>query len=623
VVETPESSAEGQYIMLRMNLVKEDKLILFVHFHKCGGSSIVNILKTNYLQGYPINSNGNPKNEQRELIKYWNYDKNQLEKFVRDALSHNTKFIALEWNYFSKYTANYKDSDQNLGLNNLFNQIICFREPRRRYISILKHDEYKHNVIDYHEFKTINLIWTRKDTNQRFNINYNKDNYYVALLNGYGESHGEITMNESHLIVAKSILLKHFKAILILENPESFKLLEQFGIRNSMNSKRLKVRKSRKRLIVNEKEFKKNNILDYKLYEYAKALSSAQMKRYNNLILQRSSNFLHDFFTTNQTDTPFGYLIQSYLSLCDAINLSLLCRNIKIHPVVWHIWYNKLWKPRESLFVLKHDYKNQRERMKNRFIARRNALTLNYHDKIYIFEGFSMDIASCNITPATAHVFFKDDYHFDGHVNIRKGNHHNLPTTGSWCKGFIGANIIKNGGKRYFKLEWREILPTNRGWFEYIGYLSKDCRFVYGTFSWSIFPKKILGIFGFLIVAHSEEDVKLSKAAFSIQQYRQQVQLVYDKCLKQADAGENLWLKAQLYKFLIKHYGENTGHAIHQLQQITATDLCIRYNQILNSTVGLSRLRDNFKVVEHTKSYKYLFQPLVPKMLYFYRSIYK
>ncbi len=591
-----------------------------MHFHKCGGSSIVNILKTNNLQGYPINSNGNPKNEQREIIKYWNYDNNQLKKFVSDALIQNTKFIALEWNYFRKYTANYKDSDENLGLNLLFNQIICFRNPYHRYISILKHDEYKHNILNYNDFKKINLIWTRKDTNQKFYINYNKDNYYVALLNGYGESHGEIEMNESHLNIAKNILLKHFKAILILENPESFKLLEQFGVRNAMNSKRLKVRKSCKAIVLNKEEFEKNNILDYKLYEYAKVLSLSQMKKYNKLKLQHSSNTLHEFFTTHQNDTPFGHFIQSYLNLYEIGNLNLVCKNIKIHPAIWQSWYEKLWKPSESLFVLKHDYKNQRERMKHRFLARRNALSLNYHKKVYIFEGFSMDIASCNITPATAHVSFKDDYHFDGHVNIRKGNHHNLPTTGSWCKGFVGANIIKDGGKRYFKLEWREILPTNRGWFEYIGYLSKDCRFVYGTFSWSMFPKKILGIFGFLVVAHSQEDIKLLKVASSIRQYRQQVQSVYDKCLKQVNLGGNVWIKSKLYGFLMEHYGENTGHAIHQLQQITATDPSIRYNQILNSIVGLRCLKDNFKVIELTKSYNFLFQPCVPKMLYFFNK---
>ena len=385
VVEAPESSSlEGQYIILRMNSDTDAKLILFVHFHKCGGTSIVNILKTNGLQGYPINSNGNPKNEQRAIIKYWNYDKNQLKKFVSDALHHNTKFIALEWNYFSKYTANYEGGEQSLDLKNLFNQIICFREPRQRYLSILRHDEYKHNIINYYEFKKINLIWTRKDTNQKFNINYNKDNYYVALLNGYGESHGEITMNESHLIFAKNILLKHFKAILILEKPESFKLLEQFGVRNSMTSERLNIRKSRKTLIVNKEEFEKNNVLDYKLYEYAKALSSAQMKRYNNLILQSNSNFLHDFFTTNQTDTPFGYLIQSYLNLCDTVNLNAVCRNVKVHPGVWHIWYEKLWKPRESLFVLKRYYKNQRERMKNRFIAKRNVCSFIHLEQILL-----------------------------------------------------------------------------------------------------------------------------------------------------------------------------------------------------------------------------------------------
>ena len=168
-----------------------------------------------------------------------------------------------------------------MNLNTLFKQVICFREPHKRYISILKHDEYSHNIFDYNEFKQLNLVWTRSDTNQKFNINYNKDNYYVAMLNGYGESHGEIEMNESHLAYAKLILLKYFKAIIILENPVSFKLLEQFGIANVMESERLNVRKLDNKIIVDKQQFERNNILDYKLYEYAKELSSSQLLEYN------------------------------------------------------------------------------------------------------------------------------------------------------------------------------------------------------------------------------------------------------------------------------------------------------------------------------------------------------
>ena len=265
----------------KMNVDTEtnNKLILFLHFHKCGGSSIVNIFKKNNFQAYPINSNGNPKNEKHEIIKYWNFDKKQIAEFVEDAMKQSTKFIALEWNYFNKI--NPSCENDNLNLNTLFNQVICFREPHKRYISILKHDEYSHNIFDYNEFKQLNLVWTRSDTNQKFNINYNKDNYYVAMLNGYGESHGEIEMNESHLAYAKLILLKYFKAIIILENPVSFKLLEQFGIANVMESERLNVRKLDNKIIVDKQQFERNNILDYKLYEYAKELSSSQLLEYN------------------------------------------------------------------------------------------------------------------------------------------------------------------------------------------------------------------------------------------------------------------------------------------------------------------------------------------------------
>ena len=75
----------------KMNVDTEtnNKLILFVHFHKCGGSSIVNIFKKNNFQAYPINSNGNPKNEKHQmLVKYHKMDLMFLKMRIFLLCSH-------------------------------------------------------------------------------------------------------------------------------------------------------------------------------------------------------------------------------------------------------------------------------------------------------------------------------------------------------------------------------------------------------------------------------------------------------------------------------------------------------------------------------------------------------
>ena len=321
---------------------------------------------------------------------------------------------------------------------------------------------------------------------------------------------------------------------------------------------------------------------------------------------------LHEFFTVNPFDKPFGYLIQRYLNFHEVVHLNLLCKGIKIIDVVWQFWYEKIWKPSESLFVLKSSYENQRDRMKSRWDAKRTDLLLNVSNPKtkYIFEGYSMDIVSCNITPATAHVTVRDDYHFDGHINIRAGTNHNKETTGSWTHGFIGANIIRNGGKRYFQLEWREMLPTNRGYFEYIGYLSRDCKFVYGTFSWSMFPRKIQGIFGFLIVAHSMDDVNARNEASSIVEYRQQVQSVYDRCVSQETGGIS-WLNLEICDFLKENYKRRTAVLPRCVIEETGV-------KVLVDMIGKNLLSNNCKLIEHAKDFGAMFIPLVPRHLHIY-----
>ena len=49
-----------------------NKIILYLHFHKCGGTSINSLLKI--IKNTNQNLNGNPWNKSG-IIDYWNYNK--------------------------------------------------------------------------------------------------------------------------------------------------------------------------------------------------------------------------------------------------------------------------------------------------------------------------------------------------------------------------------------------------------------------------------------------------------------------------------------------------------------------------------------------------------------------
>jgi len=238
--------------------MNDGKIIFFLHFHKSGGTTI-NDLFNKYKKHEP-NTNGNPwSKSNKEIIKFWNYDKDEFNKFKYYLLSQKINFVSFEWNYFKFY--------DEIDLTNI-ELIVCIRDPYKRYISNMM----IYNMQNMHDFNNKTIWWRRERSNQEFTVNFNKYNYYTKMLNGFGEQ-PNIEINQTHLEIAKNNLLK-FSTIVILEDKDTFQLLEKYNIytvehKNKNNNKN--------NILFDLEEFKKYNMYDYELYNYAIHLSRSQL----------------------------------------------------------------------------------------------------------------------------------------------------------------------------------------------------------------------------------------------------------------------------------------------------------------------------------------------------------
>tara|TARA_E500000178_G_C16915785_1_gene704862 strand:+ start:488 stop:1234 length:747 start_codon:yes stop_codon:yes gene_type:complete len=239
-----------------------NKIIFFLHFHKCGGTTINSLF--NHFNKHKPSHNGNPWNKTNEnIIKFWNYKKKKFNAFKKKLISQHVNFVAFEWNYFKYYN--------NIDFKNI-ELIVCLRDPYSRYISNMKMD--KCNDMKYYNKQQ--KKWSNKKADQRFYINYNKYNYYVKMLNGYGDQ-PNIEVTNKHLEIAKKNLTK-FSTVLILEDKDTFKLLKKYNI-NKITHKNKAV--STTPVVTNIDEFKMNNKYDYALYNYAVKLSRKRLKNIN------------------------------------------------------------------------------------------------------------------------------------------------------------------------------------------------------------------------------------------------------------------------------------------------------------------------------------------------------
>jgi hypothetical protein len=232
------------------------------------------------------------------------------------------------------------------------------------------------------------------------------------------------------------------------------------------------------------------------------------------VLKEENQGFLLPFLDV-QNDVS-AHLLQ-FLTPVEYGKLFQLTRNtIVLHDAAWKQWYEKVWAPQSSLFRLKEVKHNRtwQERFRGRQMASRKDLVINHRHRVYLFEGFTLDISSLNITPASAACVFNADHGFKGRCVVREGAKHSAPAEGMWTHGFVGAYIVARGTddikrrirKKFYSLHWREKLPTNLGYFEYTGRLSLDSFYVFGHFKWSCFPNRVKGVFGFRVYGFDETE---------------------------------------------------------------------------------------------------------------------
>ena len=238
------------------------KKILFMHFHKSFGSSVVNTFKHKF-KLHDMNMNGNPWVENSHVILFNEMNNNELTNWYN---SINCDLVCLEWNFFTNFNQLH---------SKLFNFITILRDPYDRFISTYKlylarKGNEKDNIWEFSSKKFDNFYIQGKmqkcKNQKKFPIIINEFNYYTKMINGLGNTHNS-QINEYHYQNAIKIL-KTFDVktdVAIKNNDYNF---NNFGIDKI---KKDNVNKN-KTMTVIDNEFKeyfmKENLYDYKIYNF-------------------------------------------------------------------------------------------------------------------------------------------------------------------------------------------------------------------------------------------------------------------------------------------------------------------------------------------------------------------
>lgn len=239
-------------------------IILFLHFHKCAGTSVNSAF--NNFKKYPLNKNGNPYKTKDEILQFWNYNSLDFENFKKALIENNIEFIALEWNFFKNYNA--------INFSNI-ELITVMRDPYERYVSNMLHELKFDKCYDMQIFEKKKIKHPNK-----FFLNYNKFNYYTKILSGLGNDL-DTKITTQHFNDAKKNLEK-LSTIIILEIPETFDLLKKYNIYNIKQQNKSNT-EDKNKLIMNKNFFIEQNKFDYLLYNHAVKLSKIQLSNMQNI----------------------------------------------------------------------------------------------------------------------------------------------------------------------------------------------------------------------------------------------------------------------------------------------------------------------------------------------------
>lgn len=268
------------------------KAVLFLHFHKAGGTSIVSASKLSGLSQPKYARNGNAfektANGSLAIVRPSTMEHSELRLWLQSELTDGTRFLSMEWNFFPSPVRDVIPSS--------FSLVTCLREPWSRFLSTFNWDFVRNNRHkkvsgpDLESFAHQNVYWDdlhvkRRDKRlrQHFLTSQNKNNYYTLMLNGLANTEN-VKLERMHLDFAKE-QIRCFDVIVVLERKATFAALESVGIRSAILSE-MRLKHQEKvtdtwdgdYLRKVEERYRRENEYDYLLYEYASELATERLQ---------------------------------------------------------------------------------------------------------------------------------------------------------------------------------------------------------------------------------------------------------------------------------------------------------------------------------------------------------
>lgn len=229
----------------------QDKPIVFLHFHKAGGTTINKVFEGGPRRKFPRHANGNPYSKHGP-IPLWTFKPKRLAKFRAKLDRLGVGFVALEWNFFQHHAS----IDWSA-----FHFLTVLRDPYERFISNMNFD----GACKPKAYMRKRMHVVRKGV--RIPVSFNRPNYYVRMLNGLGGD-PDAKLGRAHLQRAQRVLAR-FDTVLVLEDPGTFGLLRPLGARRSPSEVKKNVAKGKKRYWMGRAAFERRNRLDRQLYRFA------------------------------------------------------------------------------------------------------------------------------------------------------------------------------------------------------------------------------------------------------------------------------------------------------------------------------------------------------------------
>ena len=249
-------------------------MIVFFHFHKCAGTSVVDSAVAAGLTLPPSHENGHPKDEYGAFIEFDNITFERLSSLFQTWLNHGVQFVALEWSF-----PPIELLVQISGLT------LCtvIRDPFARMISNFKMD-VAHNWL----FRRVYSLEDYMDSS----VNFRSDNYYIKIICGLSPENSVI--KAKHINYAQKFFEK-MDFIEVLERKTMSGFLEKIGIDQKYHKKSnvadaestafnesLSVLLKPELLGVEQNEFIERNLADYFIYHnlLAKTISNKEVESF-------------------------------------------------------------------------------------------------------------------------------------------------------------------------------------------------------------------------------------------------------------------------------------------------------------------------------------------------------